>query len=389
MVSEDGALSYIAGGDESPMLEMATDDPSGADISATISDISLSKDRSFTISTDMTSKEITLAEDEPGSDQFSLAVTKVEEDGTVRTFEGNAVTGGDGQVGFDLNTMSVIYKLAYTKFEDGRHNLYVADTTGKNSQFVIGRAAGPSWSADGTSIFFYGEEGVDRQFIGGVEVPLFDVTNGIVAINASPLPTAVDQAQLFQALTWKQGTARWANVSPDGNIVAYDAKPSGDFRIYFIDRATTQQLPAEIIGQQADWSPDSQRIVYRSGRDGKAGLWISNQNDSGHINITTNGTDSFPAWSPDGQTIAFSREVEGNWDIYTVNVDGSNLQRLTDAPNQDILPTYTPSGDIIFRSARNNSWEIWRMRGNGDDQLRIIANAGIGSDWAFSRMDVQ
>jgi TolB protein len=104
--------------------------------------------------------------------------------------------------------------------------------------------------------------------------------------------------------------------------------------------------------------------------------------------ITANGSDSFPVWSPDGQTLAFSRETGGNVDIYTMNVDGSNLKRLTTAFGPDALPAYTPAGEIIFRSARTGSWGIWKMNGDGSNQQEIIPNAGVGPDWAYSKMDV-
>ena len=282
-----------------------------------------------------------------------------------------------------------VYQLVYSKWDGGQHNIYVADTNGNNEQFILGRAAGPSWTPDGRYIFFFGEEGVDRQVRDGIEYVFDGISNGIVSMEASPLPTNVGEVHLFQGLDWKQGSARWANVSPNGQMVAFDAKPGGDYRIYFLGTADNQQFRFEIVGEQADWSPDSEKVVYRSGRNGITGIWISNRDDSGHTNITTVGSDSFPAWSPDGETIAFSREVDGSVDIYTMNVDGSNVQRLTDAPGPDSLPVYTPSGDIIFRSARTGAWGIWKMSGTGANQTEVIPNAGVGDDWAFSRMDVR
>ena len=280
------------------------------------------------------------------------------------------------------------YQLAYTKWNGVQHNLYVGDTDGSTEQFIIGRAAGPSWTPDGQRIFFFGETGVDRQTVEGVEYVFDGISNGIVAVNVSPLPESVGEVQLFQGLDWKDAGARWANVSPNGQMVAFDSKRSGNYRIYFLGTQDNEQFRYEIIGEQADWSPDSQKIVYRSGRDGTTGIWISNRDDSGHTLITNGGSDSFPAWSPDGETIAFSRDEEGNTDIYTVNIDGSNLQRLTDAPGPDTLPTYTPDGQIIFRSARTGNWGIWKMNGDGADQTEIIPDANVGVDWTFSRMSV-
>ncbi len=282
------------------------------------------------------------------------------------------------------------YQLVYTKWDGGQHNMYVADTNGNNERFLLNRAAGPSWTPDGAEIFFFGEEGIDRQKLPDGREFVFDgVSNGIVAmVNASALPNT-ESAILFQGVDWKQGTARWANVSPNGQMVAFDAKPGGNYRIYFLGTADNQQFRYEILGEQADWSPDSQKIVYRSGRDGKTGIWISNRDDSGHTSITTGGSDSFPAWSPDGRKIAFSRDEGGNVDIYLMDVDGSNIQRLTEAPGPDTLPVFTPSGDIVFRSARSGSWGIWKMSGAGANQTEIIPNAGVGPDWSYSRMDVR
>jgi Tol biopolymer transport system component len=280
------------------------------------------------------------------------------------------------------------YKLAYTKWDGGSHNLYVGDTNGANEQFILSRVAGPSWTPDGAYIFFYGEEGVDRQTINGVEFVTSNVANGIVRMNASPIPATLDQVRLYQGPGWNDGTARWANVSPNGQMVAYDARPGGDYRIYFLGTNENQQFRFEIIGEQADWSPDSQKIVYRSGRDGRTGIWISNRDDSGHTQISSGGSDSFPAWSPDGQTIVFHRDEGGDVNLYAMNTDGSNIRQLTTATGPDTLPVFTPSGEIIFRSARSGSWGIWKMNIDGSNQQEIIPNAGVGNDWAKSHMSV-
>jgi len=283
-----------------------------------------------------------------------------------------------------------VYQLTFTKWDGGQHNMYVADTNGQNEKFILNRAAGPSWSDDGQQIFFFGEEGIDRQILKDRQEVLFDgISNGLVALtNASALPDPT-RAKLFQDISWKRGSARWANVSSDGQMVAFDAWVVDTYRIYIIATNPQDTTRFELLGEQGDWSPDSQRLVYRSGRNGTTGIWISNRNDSGHLLITNGGSDSFPTWSPDGQTVVFSRDDGGNVDLYAMNPDGTNLHRLTDAAGPDTLPVFMPNGQLIFRSARGGYWSIWKMYRDGSGQTEIISNAPVGPDWSYSRMDVR
>ncbi|GAB4530605.1 MAG: hypothetical protein Kow0063_08940 [Anaerolineae bacterium] len=279
------------------------------------------------------------------------------------------------------------YQLAFARWDGGKHNLYIANTDGSGERFLLERAAGPSWSPDGQYLSIYGEEGVDRQVRGGVEYVVEGITNGILWLKVANFPDDITQVEMGQYV--REGSGRWTAWAPNGKMVAFDATRGGpDRRIYFLGTADNQQYNIEIPGEQAAWSPDSNRLVYRSGRDGKQGIWISNRDDSGAHNITSEGNDSFPSWSPDGRTIAFHREVGGNVDIYAMNPDGSNIRRLTDAPGPDTLPAWTPDGRIVFRSARTGSWGIYIMNADGSGQRQIIANADPGPDWAFGRMEV-
>jgi Tol biopolymer transport system component len=347
-------------------------------------------------------KPKTEAEAETGAE----AEAKTEETETkTPTAKPVANSGGGGGGG--------TYQLAFSRFDGADHYVYVADTNGNNQTFIISRAAGPSWSPDKKQLFFFGEQGINQQMRENrVDCDFGTISGGIVGIdlqtpygdicrakygvwlcerhnNDQTIVCLENNIRVFQNLDWKDGSARWATVNTNGRLIGFDGTPSGGRRLYFLDIIDPNLPRFELIGENGSWSPDGLRMVYRSGRDNKAGIWISNRDDTGHLLITNEGSDDFPAWSPNGQTIAFSRNVGGNIDIYTMNIDGSNIQRLTDAPNQDVLPTYTPSGDIIFRSARTGSWSIWKMSGNGDNQQQIISNADPGPDWAKGRMDVR
>ena len=67
-----------------------------------------------------------------------------------------------------------------------------------------------------------------------------------------------------------------------------------------------------------------------------------------------------PVWSTDSQQIAFvashgkNERPFMNWEIYKVNVNGTGLTRLTDDPEMDIDPAWSPdSRRIVFYSNRN------------------------------------
>ncbi len=279
------------------------------------------------------------------------------------------------------------YQIAFARWDGGKHDVFIANTDGSGERFLLERAAGPSWSRDGQYLGVFGEEGVDRQIRDGVEYVIEGITNGILWLKVVNFPGDITQVEMGQFV--REGTARWAAWAPNGEMIAFDAARGGpDRRIYFLGTSDNQQYNIEIPGEQASWSPDSNQVVYRSGRDGKQGIWISNRDDSGAHNITNEGNDSFPSWSPDGRTIAFHRDSGDNVDIYVMNKDGSNIRRLTDAPGPDTLPAWTPDGRIVFRSARSGSWGIYIMNADGSGQQQIIANADPGPDWAFGRMDV-
>lgn len=296
--------------------------------------------------------------------------------------------------------------IAFARWDGGKHNLYIANTDGSGEKLLLAHAAGPAWSPDGQRLSFYGEEGVDRQTLGEAPTIFEGITNGILVAQVTNWPSDLHQLKLIQIK--REGTARATAWSPNGKVIAWDAKPGGDYRIYFFGEKGTDfegQSAIEIPGEHPDWSPDGNRIVYRSGRDGKQGIWVSDRFDSAPQRITDDGSDAFPRWSPDGQWIAFQREAEGNVDIYIMPAPGGphpqsgpsgpggpgqpgGIRRLTDAPGPDALPAWTPDGNIVFRSARGGSWAIYIMSGDGRGQQPIIPNADPGPDWTLGRMDI-
>ena len=63
------------------------------------------------------------------------------------------------------------------------------------------------------------------------------------------------------------------------------------------------------------------------------------------------GYDAEATLSPDGQRLVFTSVRDGDLDIYTMNVDGSDVRRLTDSVGYDGGPFFSPDGSmIVYRS---------------------------------------
>jgi Tol biopolymer transport system component len=116
----------------------------------------------------------------------------------------------------------------------------------------------------------------------------------------------------------------------------------------------------------AAFSPDAERLVYRSARNGSFDLYWSWRDGTEAKALTSDeARENFPVFSPDGATIAFSsnrdgaRDSRGNltFDNYllTLAADGTPgaLQRISDHPGQDSHPWFSPDGEwIVYTSER-------------------------------------
>ena len=77
-----------------------------------------------------------------------------------------------------------------------------------------------------------------------------------------------------------------------------------------------------------------------------------------------------PNWSPDGRRIVFDsdRAEPGDLEIYSMRADGTDVRRLTESPSLDALPAYSPDGkQIVFISDRalKDSRKLYVMAAGG------------------------
>lgn len=176
---------------------------------------------------------------------------------------------------------------------------------------------------------------------------------GTAAPTATPVAEAPDPLPGMDLLIMsRQGeNASW-------QIYAVDSRTGG--RVQLTETTANERTPK--------WSPNGQRVVFSSDRDGNREIYVMDLEAWGAqgtayepLNVTQHeAPDWQPAWSPDGKRIAFSSYRDGNWEIYVINADGTNPIRVTEQIESDYSPTWSPDGrKLLFVSRRRGSADLF------------------------------
>lgn len=89
----------------------------------------------------------------------------------------------------------------------------------------------------------------------------------------------------------------------------------------------------------------------------------------------TPNEETSPVFSPDGRRIAFSRSNGNDWDVFIANADGSGEPvRVTMMPEDDFVTAWSPDGkEVIFETTRDEE-SLTRLYKTSADRL-ILASA--------------
>jgi TolB protein len=185
--------------------------------------------------------------------------------------------------------------------------------------------------------------------------------------------------------------ATGAAFSPDGKRIAYALAEGESAQIYVAnaDGSGAKAVTDTPYGLNTSpaWSPDGKRLAFVSNRGGSPQIYVMNVDGTGVRRLTFQGNyNQTPDWSPRGDLIAFTARDERNaFDLFTVNVDTGKVTRLTQDQGSNEEPSFSPNGRLIlFTSTRNGGSQLFVMTSDGNNQLPLRAEKGQlqTPDWA-------
>ncbi|HLG42088.1 MAG TPA: DPP IV N-terminal domain-containing protein [Planctomycetota bacterium] len=245
-----------------------------------------------------------------------------------------------GEYDWNVSFFPDAMALAFTRLtEEGMHQVWRASSFGADAIALSreGSNGHVAVSPDGRRIAFSSTRDLPESAVGrdNGELYLMDADGG------NPKRLTNDPAP--------DGVPSW---SPDGTRIAFQNSRSGEFDLHVVEVATGISTPL-LTGPTQDfhpaWSPDGTRLAFASTRDGRRhqNICVMDLRTRKVTRLTDGqGMNWFPAWSPDGRWIAFQSHRDGNWEIYVMREDGSEQMRITHNPSADRMPVWVPGGTL-------------------------------------------
>jgi Tol biopolymer transport system component len=138
--------------------------------------------------------------------------------------------------------------------------------------------------------------------------------------------------------------------SPDGEHIAFERE--GDIYVMAADGSGARRI-SEVTAPEAEpsWSPTGGRLAYVRREPGTASwnVWTARPDGSGKRQVTKDDARATaPSWSPDGERIVFSSNAEGDvYELFTIGLDGKGLRSVTPTAGDMFEPAWSPDGSKI------------------------------------------
>lgn len=223
---------------------------------------------------------------------------------------------------------------------------------------------------------------------------------GFLFSGTSSDPTFVGPGTRIYRFTSMPGFEDNPSWSPDGKFLAYETDENGqtDIMIQPADGGNpVRRLSSSANEVQATWSPDGSLLAFVSSRnhgghfspilgfgglnlflDGKGGdVFVVKAFGGEPLRLVSNAFD--PAWSPDGKEIVFRSARDGQWDLWRIAASGGEPTRVTNDRFYDFQPAWSPDGQwVVYGSTEDGEgFKLFALRPSGGPRIPLTHGGSL------------
>lgn len=178
-------------------------------------------------------------------------------------------------------------------------------------------------------------------------------------------------------------------LSPNGKYVIFLSEKNLFSTDLFLAEAASGKIIKKVASTVSDshvdqfnyiesagtWSPDNKRFAYDVYEKGQSTLIVEDIKKGKTVDrIKIPGVPAFsnPAWAPDGKSIVVSGVVKGQTDLYAYDLKTKKVRQLTNDRAAEILPQWSPDGQLLTYSTDKISLERGRSNGAWTMNLAVM-----------------
>jgi TolB protein len=225
-----------------------------------------------------------------------------------------------------------------------------------------------------------------------VEIRLFDVFWGRQILGKRALGKLDEYRHLMHRLSNEIILRLTGHQGIFLTRLAFVGTATGQREIYACDydghnvRPLTQDKSIALLPR---WSPDGEKIVYNSYKNGGPMLYLRNLVTGAFRRLSgRSGLNIGACWAPNGKELALTMSHEGNPDIFLINLEGKILKQLVQHWGIDVSPAFSPDGTrLAFVSNRSGSPQIYVMDIAGGRVERLTYEGSYNTSPAWSKLN--
>lgn len=213
---------------------------------------------------------------------------------------------------------------------------------------------GFSWSNDDRQLLYSG----DRT--GLYKIWKVNLNNG----NSHLLP--IGDYQMVMPRVSENGRMIYAKMKDNVNIWSYDLKT----------REAKIWRSHDGLELNPNISPDGKQISFTARVEDKFQIWVAHLDGSAARPITQFNGEYLDGvrWAEDGAQLLFHGYQEGKVSLFKVNSQGGPIQRIGDAPADQLQPFPAKGGQLYYSRKKTHRWEVWRMAMDGTQAKRVLSD---------------